>query len=419
MKEVSTQLTNPPDQLRKHLLPGTFLAVAFIGFIYSAVRAIAADNGTYNLHVQQAFSFIHGQLSIINPVNDIALYDDHYYSVFPPFPAILMIPFVLVFGVAAAKGTILATLLTALGAAALFRILVTLEVGRATALWLVAGFFLGTGYWFTFLGSSGVWMLSQAVAVNCVLISFYLLIASKQSLWLVAAAGLFLGFAFTSRQVTIYLIIFSVVYLWSEITKGDSRKFLRFAGAFTAPFAVCVGLYLLFNGLRFGSVLETGYRYIVLGDSVGGERFREYGLFNTAYLPFNFSSMFLNGFELNFSGKTMTELQAISPWGTSLLFASPFVLTAFYARVSKWIIAAAWVSISLALLHMLLYFNNGYVQVNTNRFTLDFLPLLMVLCGLGLRAAPTILWKAGTIWAIALNFLAFVVLAAMGVPVGA
>ena len=414
----STPFALPPDQLRKHLVPGAFLAIAIVGFAYSAVRAIASDNGNYNLHVQQAFSFIHGELFVINPVNDVALYNDHYYSVFPPFPAILMVPFVLIFGAAAAKGTVLALLLTALGAVALFRIFVALEVSKPTAFWLAAGFFLGTGYWFAILGSSAVWMLSQTVAVNCALISFYFLIAARQSVWSIALAGLFLGFAFTSRQVTIYLIVFSLMYLWSSVAKNDTGKFLRFAGAFIAPFAACLGLYMLFNQLRFGSALETGYRYILLGDSLGGERFRTYGLFNTAYLPFNLNSMFLSGFQLDFGGSTMTDVQSISPWGTSLLFASPFLITAFYARGPKWVIAAAWASIGFALLHMLLYFNNGYVQVNTNRFTLDFLPLLMILCALGIKKAPTILWRAGIVWAIALNFLAFVVLAAMHVTAG-
>lgn len=405
-------------QRRQYLLPGSFLAVAVIGFLYSVIRAVAADNGTYNLHAQQALSFIHGELFIENPVNDVAFFNDHYYSVFPPFPAILLIPVVLVFGVAAAKGTVLAIALTAIGAVALFRVFVALQVHAMTALWLAAGFFLGTGYWFAVLGSSTVWTLGQVVAVNCVLIACYFLIAATPSLWSAAAAGLFLGFAFNSRQVTIYLVIFALAYLWFSTANGDSKKFVRFAGALVAPFAACVALYLLFNGLRFGSALESGYRYLVFGNNLGGERFQTYGLFNTAYIPFNFSSMFFNGFQLDFGGTAMTDVKTISPWGTSLLFASPFLLTAFYARGSRWI-TAAWVAIGLSLLHMLLYFNNGYVQVNTNRFTLDFLPLMMVLCGLGIKSAPPILWKAGIVWAVALNFLALVVLTASGVPAGA
>lgn len=418
MAENPTGFALNSDTSRKLLAPGIFLAVAFLGFAYSAVRAIASDNGTYNLHVQQASAFLNGELFVSQPVNDVAFFNDHYFSVFPPFPALLMVPFVFIFGVAAAKGTLLAIVLTALGAVALFRIFLALDVHKATAFWLAAGFFLGTGYWFAFLGSSAVWMLSQAVAVNCALISFYFLIAATRSVWSIAMAGLFIGFAVTSRQVTIYLIIFSLIYLWSAVANGDTKKFFRLAVAFTGPFAGCMALYFLFNQLRFGSPLETGYRYLLLGESMGGQRVQEYGLFNIAYLPFNFSSMFLSGFELNFGGTTMTEVQTISPWGTSILFASPFLITAFYARGPKLIITAAWVAIGLSLLHILLYFNNGYVQVNTNRFTLDFLPLLIILCGLGIKAAPSILWKAGIVWAIALNFLAFVVLAAADVPVG-
>lgn len=412
-----TNASGAETGIKHRVIPGLFLGVAFIGLVYSVGRAVLADDGTFNLHVQQAYSFLQGQLYIDNPVNDVAFFDGHYYSVFPPFPAILMIPFVFILGVAGAKGTILAILLTAVGGWALLRILDTLGLQKSTAIWLSAGFFLGTGYWFVLLGSSTVWMLSQAVAVNSTLISLYFLTKPTHTKASMAFAGLFLGFAFTSRQVTVYIIIFALAYLWFLVAERDPGKFLRITAVFVAPFAGCAFLYLMFNGLRFGNPLETGYQYLVLNDSWGGVRFQTYGLFNTAYVPFNFSSMFLNGLQLNFGGSTMTTLESISPWGTSILVASPFLLCAFYARGHKGVVAAAWVAVALSLVHMLLYFNNGYVQLNTNRFTLDFIPLLMVLCGMGLKAAPTILWKAGIVWAISLNFLALAVLsAAMSIP---
>lgn len=418
---ANTSIANDPSPpvestrqlLRRYLFPGIFLGIAFAGLAYSVRQAVLSDNGDFNLHVQQASSFLNGHLYVQKPVSDIAFFDGHYYSVFPPFPAILLIPFVFVFGVAGAKGTLLGILLTAAGAVALFRSLGLLGVRKPTAVWLSAGFFLGTGYWFTLIGSSTVWMLSQTVAVNCTLISLYFLLRGVQSTSSIALAGMFLGFAFTSRQVTIYIAIFALAFIWFVVAEHDRKKFTRAAAAFLAPFSGCLALYLLFNYLRFGNPLETGYQYLVLADSWGGVRVRSYGLFSTEYAPFNLSSMFLSGFQLNFGGPAMTTLQSISPWGTSILFASPFLLAAFYARGHKLVIAAAWVAIALSLIHMLLYFNNGYVQVNTNRFTLDFIPLLMVLCGLGVKTAPPILWKAGIVWAIALNFLAFPVIQTM------
>lgn len=397
--------------LRRNWIPALFLGVAFVGLVISVGQAVLADNGDLNLHVQQAASLIHGHLDVEKPVSDVALYDGRYYSVFPPFPAILMIPFVLIFGIAGAKGTVLAILLTAVGAWALFRSLGLLGIHTSTAVWLAAGFFLGTGYWFTLTGSSTVWMLGQTVAVNCTLVSLcFLLRGGATSTASLALAGLFLGLAFTSRQVTIYVVIFALAYLWFVIAQRNPGRFARYAAVFLTPMSACVGLYLAFNFLRFGNPLETGYQYLVLGDSWGGVRVQTHGLFSPHYLPFNLSSMFLSGLQLNFDGSALTTPGSISPWGTSLLFASPFLLTAFYARGDKRVIAAAWIAVVLSLVHMLMYFNNGFVQVNTNRFTLDFIPLLMILCGLGIRTAPPILWKAGIVWAISLNVLAFPIL---------
>ena len=56
----------------------------------------------------------------------------------------------------------------------------------------------------------------------------------------------------------------------------------------------------------------------------------------------------------------------------------------------------------------LLYYYNGWVQVNCQRFSLDFMPLLIWLQALGTLRVDGRLWKAGVVWAVGLNFLAIV-----------
>jgi hypothetical protein len=48
-------------------------------------------------------------------------------------------------------------------------------------------------------------------------------------------------------------------------------------------------------------------------------------------------------------------------------------------------------------------------QVNTSRFTLDFLPLLFVLTALGASSIPKWLFKGMVVYAVLLNILSFAI----------
>jgi phosphoglycerol transferase MdoB-like AlkP superfamily enzyme len=98
--------------------------------------------------------------------------------------------------------------------------------------------------------------------------------------------------------------------------------------------------------------------------------------------------------------------------GTSLTIASPFVFVAVAARGSGTSVPvrAAWASVGLALGHMLLYYNNGFVQLNAHRFCLDFLPVLMVLVALGSKRVAAERWKPLVAWAVGLNLFVLAVL---------
>ncbi|HLZ87829.1 MAG TPA: hypothetical protein VKQ52_11330, partial [Puia sp.] len=55
------------------------------------------------------------------------------------------------------------------------------------------------------------------------------------------------------------------------------------------------------------------------------------------------------------------------------------------------------------------YHNNGFEQINTMRFSLDFLPLLFVLAVLGQKDIPAWLMKGMIGYAVFLNLLSFLI----------
>jgi hypothetical protein len=96
-------------------------------------------------------------------------------------------------------------------------------------------------------------------------------------------------------------------------------------------------------------------------------------------------------------------------WGTSLFCASPFLIASFKATWPKILKFFAWSTILAILIGELFYHNNGYEQVNTARFTLDFLPLLVVLMSLGITKIPMWLTKGFIAYAIVLNIISFII----------
>jgi 4-amino-4-deoxy-L-arabinose transferase-like glycosyltransferase len=381
------------------------LALALFVFAASIVSAAMKDSGEVNLYVCQAKSFLEGRVDIQSSLRDVAFYRDHLFSPFPPFPAVLLVPFVALFGTVYTKVTLVSALLSILNLFIFRRIMRHLDIEGNRAEWMAAAFFLGTAYWLSVLWSSGVWFFAHVVAVTCLLLAIDEALGKGRG-YLV---GLYLGLAFLSRALTLYGAVFLVAVLWTR--SRDERKRARMGNIFEflVMLGICVAVYMTFNWIRFGDPFDTGYSHIVLQDLLK-ERVERHGLFHWAYVPFNFFYMFLQGFHLSFDPPAYLSGYSPDRFGTSITFASPFVLYAILARWKRPVLVGAWISIGLAILHMLFYHNNGFVQINCQRFSLDFFPILMLLVALGTRRVGDRWWKAVIVYSILLNVLALVVL---------
>jgi hypothetical protein len=407
------------------------LLVALLILTVSSWDAIRQDSGDQNLYVHQAQAFLHRRLDINVALHDTAMRDGKYYVVFPPFPALLLLPFVALLGVVETKTVLISVLISVLNVALLMRILERLEVNPRHVPWAVAAFFLGTAYWSSVRVSFGVWFFAHIVAVGCTFLAIDQALGRGSG----ALTGLFLGMAFLTRQLSVYHAIFLAAALWynPRCTNGKSR--LANLAGFAGALCLCVGVYLVFNWLRFGSVLDTGYAYLPLEDHLK-ERVERFGLFDIAYVPFNFAYMFLQGFHLEFDPPTLLTVADVDPFGTAITFASPFIFTALWARQivfgkphrrvtggagsdpapalqadAKNLLRTAWASVCLTLIHLLLYYNNGSRQWNAQRFSLDFLPVLIILVAVGVTPQNEKLWKATIVYSIFLNVLTLMLMA--------
>lgn len=382
----------------------TMCLVVALVCVHVLLAAYRTDTGQRHF-LLQANALLHGHLDI-DPtgLTDIAYVDGRAYVPFPPGPALVLLPFVALLGVDHVNTTLIALLLALVTLWSFLQVLAHLNVGGSNRAWLATAFFLGTGYWSTLTQGGHVWFFAHIVAVA------FMVLALEEALghargWL---AGLYVGMAFLSRQLAITVAPAVALLLW---VRGDQeyRERARKLVPFALVLAVAIAGYLLFNAIRFGNPLDTGYGHIQLSGFLEA-RVARYGLFSLAYVPFNFVHMFLQGWHLDYGGPLDLTPLGVSPFGVSLLAASPFLLLALWATNSRRIRATVWASVIVALMVMLLYYNNGWVQTTSQRFALDFLPVLFLLVVDGAQRVDARIFKGTVAYAVALNFITLILL---------
>jgi len=384
-------------------------AILVLLLLASTLPSVYLADGRRNLHVLQAKAFLEGRLDIekddLFPY-DISFLDGRRYVAFPPAPAVLLLPFVAVLGAEATNTPLIALALTALSILVLRAILRRLAVPDRLHLWVVAGFVLGTAYWYGLARSRDVWFFSQVVAVAFQLLAIHEALARRRA-WL---AGLYLGIAVLSRQLSIFTALFVAVALLEEEIeqKRPIASYLPKLVGMGASLAACLGAMMVLNHLRFGSPFDTGYSYIPLSGFMS-ERAR-HGWFSGAFVPFNLVYLLVQGFHVDFDSPDKLTNMVADPFGTGILAASPFVLLALYADHRRRLVKAAWVVVALTVAVQLRYIINGMVQLNAQRYTLDFWPVMTILIAMGLakRAEDDEerLWIGATIFAVGLNAFA-------------
>ncbi|MCS7005899.1 MAG: hypothetical protein NZM38_11315 [Cytophagales bacterium] len=359
--------------------------------------------GGLNLHVVQAKAFLEGRLDFVCTLSDNAYFRGKCFSPYPPLPALFYVPLVWIVNGEINRinpmtvGILLTIASMYLVGCLAKRFFLSLE----QFLWWLTAFFLGTGYFFAFKYSTGVWTTAHVFSVFFLWLSIYA--ASKGSA-IGAATGL--ACSFLCRQMTIFNYFFIGILLWENLPNRRGRSLFFFH----LIIAVGVIVYLIFNYLRFESIWETGYRFVPPSTSFFHKMALEKGNFDWIYFGYNFYYMFFHGFQIFFHTEEYWHSYQLDWNGTSLLAASPFVVIALWANQNVKLIMAAWLSIVAVLIPLLCFANNGWMQINTQRFSLDFLPTLFCLIAWGMQNTE-IKWVRLLVgYSVGLNILALWIL---------
>lgn len=361
--------------------------------LFTALHRSPVSNSGVAFYNYLADAFLHGRLDlrVIPPFpRDLVFFHNHYYLYWPPFPAVLLMPLVAIFGVGlsdVAFTLVLGASNVAL-AAWLFRLLdargvILIRPSYRAALVLFLAF--GTVH-FILAISGRVWFTGQLVGFLCVLLAYVFALAFRG--WKAfLLSGIAIACAAATRNNMVFTGIWPLYYLASQnwpATGAGKAAWARLAGRvllFGGPVAAAVALLAIYNFARFGSFTDVGLSYHIM-NPVFANDFHAYGAFSLHYVPINFYYQYIY-YPLPINDNTTM--------GGSLFLMSPLFFGAFFAFRGAWkekLPALLLLgSILLVSIPILLLMGTGWRQYGP-RYTLDFTVPLLLLTAAGMKKWP-------------------------------
>ena len=324
-----------------------------------------------NHFVYLADAFLHGRLGVSDggtALAEIVPFNGNYFVVYPPMPAILLLPFVELFGTNFDQG-LMSIFLACLCVAATWLMLKKTGVNGKKALWLTALFGFGTCFWFTEAVGSA-WYIEHVSAVLFLTLAIIFALYKKNPFFI----GLLLGFAFLSRLPVVLSFPFFLLLIYQQNDVWKPR--LKQAVYFLIGLGIIVGVYELYNFGRWGVFSDLGYSLI---PGIQQDPYFTNGIFNLSYIPRHIYALFFQGPIL------LNNFPYFEPnWmGLGLFFTTPAFLYIFkgpWNKLSKYAAFAVICILPILITHGTVGFTQfGY------RFSLDFTPFLMLLAAKGMN----------------------------------
>ena len=386
--------------LRRRLNDGIFFAILMVllgGFaLLLSIDPTQQSNAPHL--ILQAQAWLHGHLDIGVHVHDSIIVNGKVYIIYPPLPALMMVPFVAILG-NTFSDIWFTWVFAALNIILLFRTLEVMRVRRITYrtplenLIIAITFGFGTIALWLCLGGR-VWMTVQTISIFGIMITLHSTLSRR---WPLAALGI--GMVMLTRTSEALIGIVPLIVYLHDLGVGrriqNQWHFLpqhwpsiRELAVTLAPFVVALLIYLVHSQLYYGSFLSTGFD---IQNQQGYPQIK-YGVLSWHYIWPNFVVDFLRWPSFNFTSPFDLHPQPdlmMDGVGTSMFFSTPLLAIFLFAPQGKtpqtWLRNTFWVTVAILLLSVLAYCTTGWVQVGA-RYVLPLYPLLFLL--LAQRASP-------------------------------
>jgi hypothetical protein len=396
---------------------------------FAAVAGVErlTEHTPYNHYALLADAWTHGRLDLPSgpPAyaqnNDFAEFHGKTYISFPPFPAILMLPFVKLAGSPENfRDGQLVILLAGAGPAILFLVLERLRTTQRSnrtqaqniALSLIFAF--GTVYFFTAVEGT-VWF--AALVVGVALQGLYILWSLDANRPVLAGAALACAYL-TRPPMLLAAPLFALEALrtsggdriegstWADRARAlwrslDKRALAKKCVGFAVPILIAFAVSAWLNHARYEtwSPFDPGHEHLTVA---WRGRMVKWGVLSSHYLSKNLGVMLtiLPWLPPRNAPPGSPPLQ-INEHGLALWFTTPLYLWLLWPKRRGFLFGAVAASILGPLLMDLLYQNTGWRQFGY-RFSNDYAPLLFVLLALGDRVMGWA-FRVAAVWGVAWN----------------
>lgn len=349
------------NNLKKLLL----ILMCIVGFTFLASFSLSVSEHQH--FVQLTNSFLSGDLYFkqipdkVDGYADTSYFNGKYFWPLGVFPSILLIPFVSLFGTSFRQGFI-SLPLTILNFIFLSIIFNKISGRRLSSFILSFAYIFSSAY--IMVGSFPFsWYFAHVVASTCLTFSVYFTLVKPKPF----LSGLFFSFAFLTRISISLGVVFFLFYYFVFERDIFIKRVVRFA----TPVFIGIIIFFWYNYARFGNIMETGYRYQIMGlpEIVAN---RDIGMWSIRHIPTNIYLFMLKTPVIIYSEGSKI-IQGIRPshWGMSFLFTSPVLLLLLFSDFKKKtnlisLISALFIAVFLFGSYGLGAYQYGY------RFALDF-----------------------------------------------
>jgi hypothetical protein len=412
--------TGPGARLESWLWRVDPVWVSVALFVLSLVVYLASNPDRpdfYDHFVWQADAFLHGRAEIEYPVSEGPYQNDYFQDVlpvspdraqipFPPLPAIVLLPFVAVWGLGT-NGAAIAAVLGALNVVLCWVMLLGVTPRRSAALLGTLFYAFGTVAWYAaMLGTT--WFLAHVVASTCLFIAIATAVRAdtravraramggSTAMGRQLVAGIAFGAAATARLTTIAAAPF---FVFVGGGRGWSGRAIAAGVGALIPVLLLLGYNLVTAGEFFHPAYDFLYEteYRPRPDLINADWAAE----DPRYVPQNIGIMLgqlprspvlddpaCADAPLTLGSILDPECPLLQPdpLGLSLLLTSPAYLLALPVLLGDWrrrLVAGAALAVLAVAIVDLMHFSQGWVQFGY-RFSNDFAPFAVVLVALGI-----------------------------------
>lgn len=332
----------------------------------------------FNYFSYLADAFLHGRLYLADPpthFEELIVAGGKHYAIYPPMPAIVLMPFVAILGVSF-NHVFVSLLMGGINISIVYLIMREMTKNEEIRFWMTVLFGFGTIHWYVATVGS-VWYFAQITATTFLLLAVYVTFTSRRPFLI----GLLLGASYWSRLPTILSLPFFLIMLSDSwfLARGKEGLLGRIRFRPILLLGAGVGVFILlncaYNYFRFETPIDVAYvKHSIYPAKKNISPWFNKGLFDLSYIPYHLRvfllepPVFINNWPYVIPSKI----------GLSVLITTPAFIFALFAGMKNKLTIACWSAIVPTAFLLFIKSGTGWTQFGY-RYALDFYPFLLLL----------------------------------------